>query len=154
MGPERLWQTALVVEDAGGRRWLEFPDLARCRRCRHGRGCGAAQWSRLFGSRRAMRLPLPDGSAVEPGTAVRVGLSTGALLRAAVRVYLLPLLVFVLLLLVGASLGLAEAGALAIGLAGAFAALWQARRSTLAGLEPRVETNPDAACGALESPAN
>ncbi len=153
MGSDRLWQSGLVVEDAGGRRWLEFADPARCRRCRDGSGCGAAHWSRLFGSRGAIRLPLPLDSGLEPGTPVRVGLSTTALLRAAVRLYLLPLLVFVALVVAAVWIGVAEIAALAVGLVGAFAALWHARRSTLAGLEPRVEANPGAACGALESTA-
>ncbi|MBY6205580.1 SoxR reducing system RseC family protein [Halomonas denitrificans] len=152
MGSERLWQTALVVEDVSGRRWLEFPDPARCRRCRDGRGCGAAQWSRLFGSRRAIRLPMPTDCAVEPGTPVRVGLATAALLGAAVRVYLLPLLAFVLLLIGAGYAGLADGLALAVGLVGAFAALWQARRSTPVGLRPRIEAIGEEGCEALESP--
>ena len=150
MDADRFWQTALIVEDAAERRWLEFPDVSRCRRCREGSGCGAAQWARLFGLRAATRWPLPNDCRLEPGTPVRAGLRTGVVLGLAVRAYLLPLLVFVALLIVTDRMGLAEALSLPIGLAGALIALWWARVAAAHRINPKIEPI-DPGCGALES---
>ncbi len=148
MASTRLWQSARIVEDGAGRRWLEFAAVSDCARCRAGQGCGAAQWSRLFGEPRAGRLPLPPECTLASGSAVRAGVSARAVLLAATLAYLTPLLAFVVTLV--ALEAVAEPLALLLAAIVALATLLMARRGVQRRLAPRVEL-ADPACGALES---
>lgn len=150
MSDVRLWQTGWVVEDPAGRRWVEFDDPTRCRRCREGQGCGAAQWGRLFGAARTHRLPLSDEDRWPVGTRVRAGLPARALLGLAVRAYGIPLLALVLLVVIADAAGAPEAVSLAAGLAAAVAAWGLLRFATPRGLQPLIEA-ADAPCPAARS---
>ncbi|NKI34400.1 hypothetical protein HFP89_04395 [Wenzhouxiangella sp. XN79A] len=152
MTSEPLWQAARIVEDDDGRRWLEFASPADCARCRAGRGCGAAQWARLFGDPRAQRLPLPAACTLPPGSTVRAGMSARAVLRAAALAYLAPLLAFVMSLVALDALAVGEAQALALASAAALITLLAARRGVRSQLAPCVEAAP-LDCSALESEA-
>lgn len=156
-----LWQPARIVEDDGGRRWLEFESLSDCARCRAGTGCGASQWARMFGSGPVRRMPLPSDCELPNGTAVRAGLPASALVRAAGRVYLLPLLVFIAALAGQERLTVPEPLALVLALAAAAGLLlWtrvrdralatDERRAPVPGLRPVIEPRADV-CAGLES---
>lgn len=150
MDSGRLWQSARVIADAQGLRWLEFPAIDGCARCRAGQGCGAAQWSRLFGPRRATRLPLSADCPVAPGTPVRAGVPADALLRAALVAYLLPLTAFIGVLWLADRAGVQEPVTLLIALIAAGLALFAGRSLALRRLTPRIEPMSDR-CGALET---
>lgn len=151
-----IWQTALIVEDDRGRRWLEFSDVRDCARCRNGTGCGAATFSRLFSIRRPSRLPLPTGLQARPGQCVRAGFDGSALLRAAAAVYLLPLIGFVggsILAAVLIAPG-SDSMALATGIAGATVAFATLRRVGSVGLVPVVEVSPEPSLESCRSGAH
>lgn len=90
---ELIWQYG-VVRSRAGYSWLEFEDPGDCNRCRQGRGCGAALFSRLF-RQPSVTLPLPrEHGGLKPGQRVRLGVNPRWLLMAAAAVYLLPVLGF------------------------------------------------------------
>ena len=92
--PERVWQSAIVIEDRS-RQWLEFPAISTCARCRSGKGCGAGVFGVFFAGRKA-RLAMPLTENWRPGDAVRVGVSARQLMLASMALYLFPLLCFML----------------------------------------------------------
>lgn len=95
MRPENMiWQSGTVRRDDAGETWLEFADPGACSRCSNGTGCGAALFSRLF-SRPATRLKLDRGAQYHSGQRVRAGLDARWLVRAAVVMYLVPVVAFV-----------------------------------------------------------
>lgn len=150
-GPrDRLWQTAHVVEDEAGDRWLEFDDPTRCARCKQGRGCGAAQWGRLFGRRSTQRLPLEFDVSWPVGGRVRAGVEARTLLRMALHAYGFPLLAFVLAILIVDRLGASELIALLAALAATVGALYWARRTAFSGIRPVIEAW-DEDCEPLET---
>ena len=156
-----LWQPARIVEDDDGRRWLEFESLSDCARCRAGTGCGASQWARMFGNGPVRRMPLPSDCGLPSGTLVRAGLPASALVRAAGRLYLLPLLVFIAALMVQEQLAVPEPLALVLALTAAAGLLAWTRardraqapeplRAPFRGLRPLIEQRTEA-CTGLES---
>ncbi|MEM7054712.1 MAG: SoxR reducing system RseC family protein [Pseudomonadota bacterium] len=91
---ELIWQPAIVVEFSE-KRWLEFPSLSACARCRAGKGCGAGVFGLFFAGRRP-RLAMPLSERWQPGDGVRVGVSARQLMRASIALYCFPLLCFML----------------------------------------------------------
>lgn len=96
---------ARVVRVEGESAWVEVEAPTSCGAC-GGRGCGSSSvFGQLFRVRPAS-YPVNNPIAAKVGDSVIVAVADGELLRAALRGYGLPLL----LLLVGAMLGLALAG--------------------------------------------
>ncbi len=120
-----------------------------------GEGCGAGVFGRLF-SQRGAEIWLPARAEFRPGQAVRVGVRERDLLRAAVLLYGLPLLSFILAAAAAATVPsepwVRDFGALAAGLAGAAMALWLIGRLRGRVLNPRLESlSGRAGCDELES---
>lgn len=153
--PELAWQIGTVIEVVGGRVRVRFGALQHCQRCLKGEGCGAGVFGRLF-ARRGAEIWLAAPNGFRPGQAVRVGVRERDLLRAAVVLYGLPLLSFILAAAAAATVwGEAwsrDFGALAAGLAAAALALWLIGRMRVRMLNPRLESlSGSAGCDALES---
>lgn len=116
---------AQVIRIEGGSAWVASRAPASCGAC-GGKGCGSSVFSRFWHPQEPeYRVENPIGART--GDTVVVGLPDGALLRAALASYGMPLL----LLVGGAGLGNAlagEPGAIWGGLSGlGFAALWLKR---------------------------
>lgn len=97
---DMLWQPGTVVTVKPDHLIISFEPLSQCQRCLSGQGCGAGVFGRLFPSRSTL-LNLNSRQAFKPGQRVRVGLRPAQLLRAALVLYGLPLLGFLLGLVVG-----------------------------------------------------
>lgn len=135
------WQTGRVVAISECTMTLRFEPLTGCQRCLSGRGCGAGVFSRLF-ARRGSSLTVPLIGGVQVDDAVRVGLPERALLLLAARLYGLPLVLFVLIIVAAQSLtagqAVAEVGVLFLALlAAAGVTIWQ--RWRFSPLNPVVE---------------
>jgi sigma-E factor negative regulatory protein RseC len=135
--------TAQVVRVEGDLAWVRADSPSSCGAC-GGKGCGSSTFVRMLHPREPEYAVLNPISA-EAGETVVVGIEEGALLRAAMSGYLVPLL----LLLAGALLGgiwgegAAVAGAL-VGLVAA--AAWLKRRRALPG--PVILRRGSTACSA------
>lgn len=133
---------ARVVRVDGGIAWVRAESPSSCGAC-GGKGCGSSLFARMLISREP-EYPVDNPIDAAPGEAVVVGLPDGALLRAALAAYVVPLA----LLLAGALLGgrWGEAGAVTGAAAGLLlAALWlRARRS---GARPTILRRGATACG-------
>jgi sigma-E factor negative regulatory protein RseC len=135
--------TAQVVRVEGDLAWVRADSPSSCGAC-GGKGCGSSTFVRMLHPREPEYAVLNPISA-EAGETVVVGIEEGALLRAAMSGYLVPLS----LLLVGALLGgiwgegAAVAGAL-VGLVAA--AAWLKRRRALPG--PVILRRGSTACSA------
>lgn len=117
--------SARVTRVEGDLAWVRAESPSSCGAC-GGKGCGSSIFVRLLHPGEPEYAVMNPISA-EPGEAVVVGIEEGALLRAAVAAYLVPLL----LLLGGALLGgvWGEPQAIAGGVAGLVAAaVWLRRR--------------------------
>ncbi|QKK03322.1 MAG: SoxR reducing system RseC family protein [Pseudomonadota bacterium] len=91
----RIWQKARVTGSRAGYLTLQFASPEACRRCRQGRGCGGGLFGAWLGSS-APIVEVAAGDSVRVGDWVRVGFDTTFLVRAALRVYGLPLVAFLL----------------------------------------------------------
>lgn len=99
--------------------WVATLSRSGCGRCDEPGGCGRRSIFRLFGERQhhVHARVSPGGRAPVPGDPVLVGVPEGLVLRAALLLYLLPLLA----LLAGAVIGdllLGEAGSILLGVGG------------------------------------
>lgn len=133
--------TATVVRTEGDLAWVRAESPSSCGACA-GKGCGSSTFARMLHPREP-EYPVMNPISAEAGETVVVGLEDGALLRAAVSGYLVPLL----LLLLGALLGglWGEAQAVAGAAAGLVAAvLWLKRRRAMPG--PVILRRGAAAC--------
>jgi len=91
----RIWQKARVTGSRAGYLTLQFAAPEACRRCRQSRGCGGGLFGAWLGSS-APIVEVAAGDSVRVGDWVRVGFDTTFLVRAALRVYGLPLVAFLL----------------------------------------------------------
>lgn len=138
----RVWQSGVVVRctDTGVR--VRFEPLAHCQRCLRGEGCGAGVFSRLFAGRRA-ELDVVTSARLKSGQAVRIGITSWALVRLAAAVYGLPVVVFILAAVAAATLvppgGLQDLLALCSGTLGASGAVFYVVRQRSGLLNPRLE---------------
>jgi sigma-E factor negative regulatory protein RseC len=93
-------EQGIVVAIEAGIAEVEIIRRSTCGACSARSGCGVSLLDRVLG-RRPQRLLLVDKLKVSPGDEVIVGIPEGALLKAAVVAYMIPLLG----LLVGAIIG-------------------------------------------------
>lgn len=122
---------AIVVRLEGGDAWVEVKGSANCGSCERVGGCGA-------GETRAQLQRVPNSAGARVGDSVVLRVPSGAILKAALWSYLLPLA----LALVGAASGLTLGGdALSVlgtlgGLAIGWLVLRRANGRLLASAEP------------------
>lgn len=159
--PEGMVQTvAQVVENGAGRAILRAERESACSSCHAAKGCGVSNISKLF-SAKGLKFEADEIEGARPGDWYVVGITQGALLKAALVVYLAPMLgllaAAITASLAGMSDGwvaLAAAGGLAAGLAAAraFAAspriVLATQPNVLAPLNPR--SAPDSVCHVAE----
>jgi sigma-E factor negative regulatory protein RseC len=120
---------ARVVRTEAGTAWVVAAAPTSCGAC-GGKGCGSSLFARIFHGRES-EYPVDNPIAARAGETVVVGVPDGALFRATLAAYLVPLLLMVLGAVIAAPLGDAYAvfGALT-GLAGAF--FWMRRQNDAA----------------------
>lgn len=124
----------------GHRVLVEVERRGGCGTCEASGGCGTSALARWF-SRRSAEVRLDATLPVRPGDAVVVGLDEGALLRASLLLYLVPIVALVVGAAVGGALAGAGSGdgpAVLGGLAGLALGLWLTRSRT-AGLRWRPD---------------
>jgi sigma-E factor negative regulatory protein RseC len=88
-------ENAVVVAVAPDVVWVETRARSACPSCSSSSACGTSALSGLFRGR-TNRIRISDGVGVEVGDSVVIGISEGALTRASLLVYLLPLVLFAL----------------------------------------------------------
>jgi len=114
---------------------LEARPRAACGGCAASDSCGTAALARWFG-RHPLRMRVRNDLGVQVGDQVVLGLTERALLQAAARLYLVPVLSLIggalLGQWLGAGAGLADAGAGLGALSGVALALYAAHRARLA----------------------
>ncbi len=141
-------EQAVVVRRHGEKVELEVRRDSACGHCDLKQGCGTGAIGRLLGGRRRP-LVLTTGLALNPGDRVEIGLAEGALARASLLVYGIPLAGLLAGGLLGAGLDLAE-GLVALMAFGGFGAGYAlgapiARSLALARMTPhisKIEMNP------------
>lgn len=117
--------TARVVRTEGELAWVTAESPSSCGAC-GGKGCGSSMFVRMLHPREP-EYPVMNPISAEAGETVVVGIEDGALLRAAISGYLVPLLLLLLGALLGGTWG--EAQAVAGAAAGLSAAvIWLRRR--------------------------
>ncbi len=84
-------EQAIVVSSEAGIAEVEIVRRSTCGACSARSGCGVSLLDRVLG-RRPQRLLLVDKLSVRPGDEVIVGIPEGALLKAAVAAYMVPLI--------------------------------------------------------------
>jgi sigma-E factor negative regulatory protein RseC len=135
---------ARITRLDGANAWVVSAAPSSCGAC-GGKGCGSSLFARvLHPDEPEYRVDNPIGAQV--GESVVVGLPDGALLRAAVSGYLVPLL----LLLAGAALGqqfAGELGAIAGGLVGLLLAAILLRRHRGQASSPAILRRGASSCG-------
>jgi sigma-E factor negative regulatory protein RseC len=97
-------QSAIVVSNEAGIVEVEVVRQSSCHGCSAQSACGVSLLDRVLG-RRPQRLVLTDALDVRPGDEVVVGVPEGALLKAAIVAYMIPLLGLLVGALVGEHLG-------------------------------------------------
>ena len=86
-------ETALVSQVDGSRVWIEVDRRSACAACASADGCGQKRINDWFPSKRVtVEVDNPKNLIVSPGQTVTVGLEEGALVKASLILYLLPLL--------------------------------------------------------------
>lgn len=153
--PDLNWQRGTVSQVSDGRIKISFSAVQHCRRCLKGEGCGAGVFGRLF-ARRGAELWLQTDQDFRPGQAVRVGVEDRQLMRAALLLYGLPLLAFILAAGLAANFldgnAGADLGALISGLAAGGFSAFLIGRSRIWLLNPRLESlSSKAECEKLDS---
>lgn len=122
-------EDARVVAAEPGFAWVEVRRRNACASCAISSGCGTSAISELFGAR-IDRLRVVNGIGAEVGDRVVIGIAEGALTRASLLAYLLPLLALMLAALGARMAGAGEGlGALA-GILGLGLGFWIAGRAT------------------------
>lgn len=83
-------EQAIVISSEAGIAEVEIVRRSTCGACSARSGCGVSLLDRVLG-RRPQRLLLVDKLSVRPGDEVVVGIPDGALLKAALAAYMVPL---------------------------------------------------------------
>ncbi len=83
-------EQAIVISSEAGIAEVEIVRRSTCGACSARSGCGVSLLDRVLG-RRPQRLLLVDKLSVRPGDEVVVGIPEGALLKAALAAYMVPL---------------------------------------------------------------
>ncbi len=90
-------EIALVSQVDGSRVWIEVDRRSACAACASADGCGQKRINDWFPSKRVtVEVDNPNNLIVSPGQTVTVGLEEGALVKASLILYLLPLLGLIL----------------------------------------------------------
>ncbi len=132
---------ARVIRTDGRTAWVRVEAPASCGAC-GGQGCASSLYARMLHPREP-EYPVDNPIAARPGEAVVVGLQDGALLRAAVSGYLLPLALLIAGALIGASWG---EGAAVAGAAGGLVAAVAWLRRPRQGAAPVILRRGEPAC--------
>lgn len=111
-------ETGQVVAVEDGAVWVETVRQSTCRSCAASKGCGHAVLDRSRVGARARVRALSEGHVLQVGQSVVLGLPEGALMRAAVLVYLLPLVLMFAGALIGDGMAADGAGAAIGGILG------------------------------------
>jgi sigma-E factor negative regulatory protein RseC len=85
-----LEERAVVSRVEGSEVWVRPFGAESCARCQQGQGCGGGVIGRLVSRRRVDIAVLAGPSPVTVGMVVRVGVDEGALMRAALAIFALP----------------------------------------------------------------
>ena len=142
-GMERMIEEgATVVDVAEGFVWVETRRRSACGHCDSAETCGTSALAKLFGERRN-RLRIDDPVGLRTGDQVVIGIANGALVRASLTAYLLPLIVLVTAAGIGTALQLAEGAVALLGLAGLGSGLWLGGRLT-GGVSRARTVSPEA----------
>ena len=122
-------ESATVLRVQGAVVWVSCRAQAGCQRCAEGRGCGGGIFSRLLGDRLREIKTVSDRTDLQIGDQVVIGLGDSALLKAALIMYLMPLiLMFVSAVVFSiASAGHGDLPALLGAVVGLATGLWLAR---------------------------
>jgi len=127
-----LEEIALVVKSTPEQLWIETQTRSSCSHCSSRSGCGTSVLAKLFSVKHS-QVQLDNSLGVKSGEKVVIGMPDELLIRAAVRVYLLPLLAMVLMTILaniaGAGDGIQSLSGLA-GLAIGFILLRQHSKGT------------------------
>lgn len=86
--------TARVVEAGAGYAILELQRASACGSCHSQTSCGSAALAKVWGNK-SLRVRAISTLSLQPGERVVVGLADGMLVRAAMLVYLLPILLLI-----------------------------------------------------------
>lgn len=86
-----LEERAVVSRVEGDRVWVKPFGRESCARCQQGQGCGGGVIGRLVSRRRSDIAVIAGPSPVAVGSVVRVGVDEGALMRAALAIFALPI---------------------------------------------------------------
>lgn len=109
--------TARVLAVEPGVAWVELRRGSACSGCSAGSGCGTAALAAVLGTSRR-RLPVSDGIGVAVGDRVVIGVAEGALTRASLLAYLLPLMTLLSAASLAQSTGAGEGAVALAGLLG------------------------------------
>ena len=117
--------TVVSADDSGV--WLTTTPVTSCNACQVSDDCGTGIVAKTL-TPRTQQFYIQTELPLLPGEQVKIGLHEHNLLKAAMMVYLLPLLLMLLLALLGSSIGLSEGGIILLAVLGATAGFMLARR--------------------------
>lgn len=134
---------ARITRTEGDTAWVVSAAPSSCGAC-GGKGCGSSTFARILHPHEP-EYRVDNQFGAQPGEAVVVGLPDGALFRAALASYLIPLLLLVLVAAIGQYFA-GELGAVLGGLFGLVLAGWNLRRSRAATIQPVVLRHGSSSC--------
>lgn len=132
---------ARILRTEGATAWVVAAAPASCGAC-GGKGCGSSIFTRLL-HRDEPEYAVDNAIGAQPGEAVVIGVEDGAVFKAALAAYLVPLALLMLGAMLGARLGEVQAVVGAV-LGLLLAVLWLRRRR--AGARPIILRRGEAAC--------
>lgn len=95
-------ETAQVVATDSSGVWVETRRQSACGHCAARKGCGTAVLGKVLGRQRSrVQVSNPDDTVVSVGDEVLIGIEESALVRGSMAIYLVPLLSFFLLGVLG-----------------------------------------------------
>ena len=116
----------VVACDTGGV-WLSTTPVASCNACQVSDDCGTGIVAKTL-TPKSLQFFVPSTLNLLPGEQVKIGLAEPALVKAALMVYLLPVVMLLLATLLGSAAGFNEGGQMVLALLGAVAGFFLARR--------------------------
>ncbi|MBZ9610022.1 SoxR reducing system RseC family protein [Rheinheimera maricola] len=111
-------EIATVVRAADNGLWLTTTPVASCNACQVSDDCGTGIVAKTI-TPRTQHFYIATELQLLPGEQVKIGLHEASLVKAALMVYLLPLLSLILFTMVGSGLALAEGWIILLALLGA-----------------------------------
>jgi len=122
-------ESARVVAVVPGHAWVETRRRNACASCTVSSSCGTSVVSKLF-DEQTNRLQVSDNIGVEVGDQVIIGIAEGALTRASLLAYLLPLIVLMLAVYAARAAGAGEGLSALAGILGLCLGMWVSGRLT------------------------